>query len=172
MVERRTPTANPRIELEESLKIDRDDLDSCLVDQPGLFFHVAEQVTEAKAKADGLKLDLEETMATEDGRFRALCATNGEKVTEAGIQNYLKTLPAIQTLQRKVLDARTAADHWAALKEAYQQRSYMLKELVALHLSQFYNLGVERGTTNSRHQLGDANRERAEVARRERRERG
>lgn len=162
--------ADPRRELEDGLEIDRDALDDCLVEQPGFFYHVAEQVAAANAKRDTLELELEETVASEDGTFRALCARSDEKVTESAIKNYVRTIDRVMALQRRCLDARAAADSWASLKEAYQQRSFMLRELVALHLAQIHNLGVERGAVAARHELGDANRARSEQVRRERRQ--
>lgn len=183
MVERRRATteATPPIrttssaqavlsELENSLTIDRDDLDTCLVEQPGSFYHVAEQVASANARRDTAKLELEEVMAVEDGRFRTLLAQNEEKATEGGIANHLRTLDNIKSLQRELLAARTEADRWQALKEAFQQRSFMLRELVALHLSQIGNVRGEHGASSFRHDVGERNRERAEQVRRDRRQ--
>jgi hypothetical protein len=159
-----------RRELEASLQIDRDDLDSCLVDQPGYFYHVAEEVAQANARRDTLKLDLEEQTAVLDKEVRHNAQRDEEKITEAGIQNRLRTMPKIKELQRKYLDAKTEADSWAALKEAYQQRSFMLRELVALQLAQIHNLGVERGAVAARHEVGDRNRAATEALRRARRQ--
>jgi hypothetical protein len=162
--------ADVRAELEDSLEINRDDLDTCLVGQPGFFYHVAEQVAAANARRDTTKLELEELMAEEDGKFRAVCARSDEKVTENGIRNYVQTLDSVKQLQRELLSTRMEADKWQALKEAYQQRSFMLRELVALFLSQMHNLGVERGASSLRHELGDNNRARGEAVRREQRQ--
>lgn len=167
---RRREDEDPREELEEALKIDRDDLDSCLVDQPGYFYHVAEAVAQANAERDTIKLELEEQTAILDKEVRKNALNAEEKITEAGIQNRLRTMPKIKELQLAYLDARTEADRWAALKEAYQQRSFMLRELVALHLASFHNLSVERGAVAARHQLGEYNRQTIEASRRERRQ--
>lgn len=172
MVERRqtaaTPSSrNPKQELESNLEIDRDDLDGCLVEQPGFFYHVAEELSAANSRRDTLKLDLEELMAEEDGRFRREAANQQIKFTEATVQNFLRTLDPVKALQRDLLRASTEAANWAALKEAYLQRSFMLRELVALHLAEIHNLGVERGVTASRHMLGEAAQKEAGQARRE-----
>jgi len=168
MVQRqRSEDSDPRLELEGNLRIDQDNLDECLVEQPGFFYHVAEEVANANARRDTLKLELEELMAEEDGKLRSAAARAEEKVTEASIQNHLRTLPTVQAAQRKYLAARTQSESWAALKEAYSQRSYMLKELVALYLANMHNLGVERGAISARGQLADAARARGEDQRRE-----
>jgi len=156
-------------ELKNSLQIDRDDLDTCLVQQPGLFYHVAEQYSLAVSQRDEAKLALEEKTAELDKQVREAAVQADEKLTEAGIQNRLRTMPKIKELQRDHLELRTQADSLLALKEAYMQRSYMLKELVALQLSQFHGLAVERGSTSARHELGDRNRQRGEELRKEER---
>jgi hypothetical protein len=167
---RENSTRDNRSELEGSLQIDRDDLDSCLVEQPGYFYHVAEEVAQANARRDTLKLELEEQIAVLDKEVRQNALRDDEKMTEAGIQNRLRTMPKIKDLQRQFLNAKTEADSWAALKEAYQQRSFMLRELVALHLAHLHNLGIERGAVASRHDIGDRNRVATEALRRNRRQ--
>jgi hypothetical protein len=149
------------------LRIDPDDLDSCLVDQPGLFFHVAETFAQANSRRDAIKLELDEKTAKLDQDIRAKALKQEEKLTEAAIQARLRDMPVLQELQRDYLRARTEADTWQAMKEAFHQRSYMLRELVALQLAHLQNLGVERGTVSARHAIGDNVRQRAEALRRE-----
>jgi hypothetical protein len=155
-------------ELKNSLAIDPDNLDECLVAQPGLFYHVAEQVSIANSRRDAIKLDLEVATAECDKQVREAAAQAEEKVTEPGIQNRLRTMPRIKNLSREYLEARTKAETLLALKEAYLQRSFMLRELVALSLSQATNVGLERGATSARHNIGDRNRQRGEEERRRR----
>ena len=165
-----TDRTDTRKSLERALRIDEDDLDSNLVSQPGLFYQVAESLVAANARRDTLKLRVEEVTAELDQSIRAEAAATETKITEAGIQNQLRTLPRIKDLRQEYVDACAESERWGALKEAYHQRSYMLKELVALQLSQLYNLQVERGATSARGQLGEAARERGEAQRREQRQ--
>ncbi len=154
-------------ELEDNLRIDVDDLDNCLVSQPGLFYHVAEAVAEANSQRDLFKLELEEATAELDQQYRSQALQDPKiKVREGSIESQITIAPRIQKLQREYLAACTKAEHCAALKEAYQQRSFMLRELVAVQLAQFHNLGVERGATSARHHIGDRVREEQEQMRR------
>src|ERR1700757_192795 len=105
-----------RAELEETLRINPDALDDCLVEQPGYFYHVAEAVSEANARRDTIKLELEEVTAELDQDLRAKAAAEEEKITETSLQNRLRTMPKLKALQRKYLEARTDADRWVALK--------------------------------------------------------
>lgn len=143
--------------LEESLQIDPDDLDTCLVEQPGLFYHVADDVATANSRRDGLKLQLEETEAEIDQEIRTDALRLDFKMTEAMIKNKILTAPRVKELQRQLLEAKTNAERKQALKEAYGQRSFMLRELVAVQLAHFQNLQVERGISSHRNQLRDRN---------------
>jgi hypothetical protein len=155
--------------LEASLRIDPDDLDACLVEQPGLFYEVAESVSVANSQRDAIKLELEEAQAELDQQFRRKALEEDVKVTETMLQNQIRTTPRIKQLQRDYLESRTRADNRLALKEAYHQRSFMLRELVAVQLAHFQNLQVERGAAGARHQLGDSVRRGQEELRRARR---
>ena len=104
-----------------------------------------------------------------DQDIREQAIAQERKLTEASIQNELRTMPRIQGLRKELLEASTEADRAMALKEAYSQRSYMLRELVAIQLAEFYNLGVERGAASARRDLGTQARAREESARREKR---
>lgn len=141
--------------LEDSLQIDPDDLDTCLVEQPGLYYHVAEDVAMANSRRDGLKLELEEAEAELDQQIRNDAFRADHKVTEGFIKGKISTSPNIKDLQRKLLAAKTTAEKALALKEAYGQRSFMLRELVAVQLAHFQNLQVERGVSSHRNQLRD-----------------
>lgn len=167
MVERHRDTDN----LKSALRIAPDDLDSCLVQQPGLFYAVAEALSVATSQRDAMKLELEEAQAELDQQFRLKASDEDPKakVREGDIESQIKLSPRIKQLQRRFLESRTRVDDLAALKEAYHQRSFMLRELVAVQLAHFQNLQVERGVASSRHQLGDTVRQKQEQLRRERR---
>jgi len=152
-------TENQREEIRSKLRIDEDNMDSCLVEHSEYFFKAAEQVTLAGAKRDGLKLELEELVAVLDRDIRARNAAEDIKMSETGLSNTIKTTPRFQELQRKFMDAKKEADDWGTLKEAFQQRSYMLRELNQRQIAQMYNLSTERGTAGSRRNaVGDRNR--------------
>lgn len=162
-----------REQLLADLEIDREDLDTCLIKQPELFYHVSEAYVVTVSERDEVKLRLEEAIAELDQQIRRKAAEDDERVTEATIQQRIKAAPRIQQLQREYLSARQAADSWQALKEAFQQRSYMLRELVALHISRLrerdsYSDGAPPRTI--REALGDRNREELGKMRRARRE--
>lgn len=159
----------PLEKLKEYLQIDKHALDDCLIEQPDVYYQVSEQLVQANAERDTLKLQLEELMAKEDQAIREKVARTGEKTTEAGIQNKIRTTVSVQALQAKYMDKRREAEEWGALKEAFSQRSFMLRELVALFIAQRNQLLQEAGVGQSRAELkgvlAEQNREKARAAR-------
>lgn len=125
----------PRDKYRKELRIDRDDLDGAVIAQSELYYHVAEAHVMAAARRDAVKLDLEEAQAGADKRIRMEAAKTESKITEAALREAVRLDPLVITLERKLVDARTEADLWNALRDAFQQRSKMLPELVALYLS-------------------------------------
>lgn len=168
----RTPIrteAPERRELKRALIIDPDDLDGCLVNQPGYFFNAAEAFSAANAARDTAKLELKELMAQLDQDVRRQAVELEEKITEVALSNRIMILPNVKVANRLVLQLSKEADDLQALKEAYVQRSYALKDLTAREIAQMNNLGVERGSTGQRRDVGDRVRDRQEQARRDRR---
>ena len=152
-------TLNEREEIRSKLRIDEDDMDRCLVEHSEYFHKAAEQATEATAARDGLKLALEELTAKLDREIRERNAAEDIKMSETGLSNTIKTTPRFQEAQRKYMGAVKVAADWGVLKEAFQQRSYMLRELNQRQIAQMYNLSTERGTAGSRRNaVGDRNR--------------
>lgn len=143
------------------LTIDKLDLDSCLVEQPETYWHVSHAVANAIAVRDAAKLDLEEIQAEEDKKLRDAASRSEEKITEAALQQKLRLVKRVQDAQRKFLDTRKEADEWLALKEAFSQRSFMLRELVAITIAQRHDHAMEGGSGQSRAKLADSNRQEA-----------
>lgn len=131
--------------LRGSLAIDRDAIGECLIEQPQLYYDVASGHAESAARRDALKLETEEAQAGVDQRIRADAAGRGDKITEAAIQQQLRLDISVADLARRGLAAREETDRWAALKEAYQQRSFMLRELVALRVSERGDIAQAHG---------------------------
>ena len=131
--------------LRDSLVIDRDGLGECLIEQPQLYYDVASAHVESVARRDALKLDVEEVQAKVDKRIRDEAATKDTKITEASIQQTLRLDPKVADMARKSLAAREESDRLAALKDAYQQRSFMLRELVALRISERGDIALANG---------------------------
>jgi hypothetical protein len=150
----------------KSLVIDKDDLDTCLVQQPELFDHVAEAHSMAVAERDATKLALEEAEAWGSQQIREEYAEAKIKTTEGDIKEKLITDKKLGALRRTLLQQKAEVDRWAALKESYQQRSYMLKELAPMKLARMFSSGSV--STSSRDMADAFTRKELDAARAQR----
>lgn len=153
-----------RAEARRHLVIDKDDLSECLIRQPESYYHVADAHAMMVAERDSAKLDLEEAEAAEAKKIRALAAANDEKLTEAGLRQELTLSARLQGLNNKLLELSAEVNAWAAMRDAFQQRSYMLRELVGMYLTRISGSG-----TGMVSDLSDRNRAAAGEERRRRR---
>lgn len=153
----------------EMLLIDQEDLEGCLVSQVQTFWDIASKHVEAQAHRDGLKLKIEELHAALDQQFRAEAATKDGKTTEAGLAQRIKDDADMRGLRDDHLAASRTSDEWSAMKEAFYQRGYMLRELVQLALKKMAIEGdiqsTERSSNALREKQADKVVERVKAAR-------
>lgn len=126
------------VELQQHLAIDKTALDDEVIRQPVLFYMVSEQLTDAIAARDTAKEELAATDAELDHKWRKQLSKTHPKVTEGLITSHITTSPDHEKAFLNYLDAKTKADKLLALKEAFQQRSYMLRDLVSLYSANYY----------------------------------
>ncbi len=143
------------------LAIDRNDLDSCCEKQPELFYHVAEELAQAVASKDATKLKLEELEATTAKRLRQAATDNDEKITEVLLKQRLTIQSDVKALQQELLAAQERVGTWMALRDAFTQRSFMLRELVPMYLARLSSSSV----SGARYDIAETNRVRANAER-------
>lgn len=150
-------------DLEDALRFDKNHMDDALIEQPDLFYHVSREYASAISERDGLKLEIGELGAELDKSIRDGAIRAQEKTTETGIQKQIDTTPAMIDLRRRHLGAAHQADRWLALKEAYQQRAYALKDLAGLWVAGYFtssSAGAARSEATTR-QADEIRRERS-----------
>lgn len=156
-------------DLQDGLRIDRDDLDSCLIEQPDRYWRVAEAHVRARAALDAAKLAIEELTARLDHAIRRDAEQAEKKITEAAIQREIQLNPDYHSQRQGVLRLTAEVDELQALKEAYQQRSFMLRELVSLTIAERGDQAGARGSYEARARRADeAQTARGAALRRER----
>jgi hypothetical protein len=136
-------------QLEEKLQINEHALDVALREHPDLFYQVASQLALSISKRDADKQALGEAEASVAMELRAKAARLDEKVTENSIAAQVKSDKRIVEANEAYLNAHFEAAKWAALKEAYESRSYALSKLVDLFIANYYssNEGSKTGAT-------------------------
>lgn len=154
-------------DLQAQLAINKSELDDEVIRQPVLFYTISEQLTDAIAERDAAKEELAATDADLDGQWRKkLAATKGTaRVTEKQVENHVLTSAAHEKAFDDYLKAKTRADKLLALKEAFQQRSYMLRDLVSLYSANYYEVSAIKPTQAQEASHYSANRARMSNAR-------
>jgi hypothetical protein len=126
------------IDLEEFrgyLAIDKHALDKELMQQSQLFFTVAEELVQATSKRDTRKEALAVVDARLDRKFRDM--TSG-KATETAIKSMVLLDKEHLDAMALYLELKLEADKLTALKEAFQQRNYAIRDLCQLFVSQYF----------------------------------
>ena len=138
-------------EAEAALFVNKNLLDDELTTQPEVYYRVAEAASRAAARRDSLKYDLELMVAEVDAKVRDELADEAEadqdskrkkrkNPTEIEIANLVKLAPKVEKAHRAYMDARLQAAEWEALTTAFGQRSYVLKDLTALYVANYYQV--------------------------------
>jgi predicted nucleic acid-binding Zn-ribbon protein len=148
-------------EFRQYLKIDKSSLDDEVVQQPSLFYEVSESCAEASAERDALKEQLAVVDADLDKKIRS----KNEKGTEAQIKNQIQAHPDHQKAFAEWLDAKLLADKLTALKDAFKDRSFMIRELGSLFVSNYFEEGAVRTTAAQNHDVYALRRARLAAAR-------
>lgn len=124
--------------LEAALRIDKNSLDRVLISQPELFYKAGSGFIRAGVHKDDAKTALQTLNAELDIKFRNQAAQAGEKLTDTACGNRILATEAMQEAKGDLAAAQREADQWELLKEAFKQRSYVIKDLVALYTANYY----------------------------------
>jgi hypothetical protein len=141
-----------------------------LVEQADIFYRVSKQFALAVSLRDQKKLERDEAIAQADDYLRRKADTAGTKVTEEGLKKAIQLDKEVSELLREVISLNTQVERWSALKEAFIQRSYAVKDMVALYSAGYWTTASMAATGNdSMNARADRLREKAGELRRERR---
>lgn len=155
----------PLAELQQHLAIDKAVLDDEVIRQPMLFYTISEALTDAFALRDGAKEELASVDAEMDSVWRKKLSKTDARVTEKLVQNCVQCSSEHEKAFEAYLQAKTYADKLLALKEAFQQRSYMLRDLVSLYSANYYEVSSIKPTQATEASHYNANRARMSNAR-------
>ena len=126
-------------EIEAALLIDKHDLDTELLSQADLFYRVAQEYTKAVSIKDEAYELMKETDANLNLSIREAAEQAQEKITEAKISATVLSHDQHSQIFSKWLNAKEESDKLGHLKEAFIQRSYMLRDLAQLYIAGYYS---------------------------------
>lgn len=146
------------------LKIDSRDMESLLSDQAEQHGEICRQYVISKSKRDRLELEMQQEFDRLCGVMRRrLKKSEGKAVTETAVKQAVNALDSYQELQDEWLDLKEETRHWDLLREPSKQRSFMIGDLVELHIN-----GMLAKRESSKAEPYDSKRERSAERRRNR----
>jgi hypothetical protein len=145
-------------DLETSLAIDEHALEEALRDQPETFYKVSKALALVVSRRDAAKQALADAEATADLEIRddareeevraaresvrakdkSAAAPSKVKLTEGEVRARVMLTPGVLAARDRLTALSEEAGKLSALKEAFQQRSYALKDLTALYIANYY----------------------------------
>jgi len=128
----------PFKEFEGYLKIDRDNLDDALLTQADIFYKISNEYALAVSRRDQAYDDIKSTDANLNLELREQFEKAGEKFTEAKLTAAVLAHREHDEATNKHRVEKQRADLLGALKEAFSQKSYMLKELTQLYIAGYF----------------------------------
>lgn len=157
---KRTQLADDRVtaetisieQLEKGLLIDEHALDDELIRHPHLFYLVSKRLTLLVSRRDAKKQELAEVEARVDGDIRETAQKHKDKMTDTAVKQLVKLDDDVVKTTKELLELNRQVGVWTALKEAFQARSYVLKDLVNLYVANYYG---SDGVSGSRNALRD-----------------
>lgn len=160
-----------RLSIEEAqrgLRIDRHSIDEAILEQSVLFYDVSNNLVLAKEEKDRLKDEMESLGAEISNDKREEFQDDKIKFTEHALKeevaldkNYIKS-------KKRYNQSYSDLRKWEAMKEAYMQRSYMLKELARLWSANYYGDTSLSGGNDVKEFAATSNRKKLSVDRKNR----
>lgn len=164
-------------DLEALLAIDENGLEEALRDQPTLFYRISKAYALEVSRRDAAKQALADAEARADLDIRDEAredeATARRNKDESKIKLTESEVKARVALDGNVVRARDALAsrsetlaRLTALREAYQQRSYALKDLASLYIANYYTASEHTAGRTIRDRQAEDNRRAMDAARR------
>ena len=125
-------------EMEKWLKIDRENLDEEVMRQPELFYRVSAELASAISDRDGAKDLMNRTEARIKEDIREEWRKEEKKFTVTEVDDAASRHPKFKSRQEEYRAASQRVELVSAMKEAFQQRSYMLRELSSLWVNNYF----------------------------------
>lgn len=146
------------------LKIDSRDMESLLSDQAEQHGEICKQYVIHKSRRDRLEMEMEDEMARLAPKMRRKLASSQDKPpTDFQVKLAVNSLVGMQEMREEWLDLKEETRHWDLLREPSKQRSFMIGDLVELHINGM--LAKRESSTNEPY---DSKRERSAERRRNR----
>lgn len=152
-------------ELRSLLEIDKHSLDDEIVRQPQTFFKISEASVKATAHRDFCKEEIKRVDADLAAAHRRKIEKSGARATDSAVSSAVAADPKHQKAVDRYIKANQRAELLNALREAFSQRSYMLRDLSTLFVANYFEKTSVTDNSTVRGAKADANMDRMAEAR-------
>lgn len=129
-------------EARKNLIININDLSTVCQTQPSIYWEVSMEAVKAMSIRDKAKNDLDNTWS----ELYVSLKTEGGKLSDPTVKASVEIEKRYIDAEKVYLSRKREAEEWNAMKEAYQQRANMIKELCGLYVSgSFGEISVKGG---------------------------
>lgn len=133
-------------QFEDALRIEKTELDQCIEEQAVIFNEVAQACSTAVSMRDGAKKAMEEKFAEIALSIRRTWDEKADgRLTEEGLRQRVLTSRGYKEAQRVYWSAKETSDKWETLKDAWQQRGFMLRLETELYVAGYFAEFVTKG---------------------------
>jgi len=141
--------------LQSGLLVDKNALDEALENQPDLFHRVSRRLEMLISLRDEAKQKLQETEAEADIDIREEARASDKKITEREIESLRKVDSEVVIASKKYLTLSRLVGQFKAMKEAYEQRSFALNNMVNLYGANYYS-DISGSESSKKYRRADA----------------
>lgn len=132
-------------ECSSSVRFDKNDLDTAILHHSELVFVIGEAVARHTSIRDEAKKRMEESYAENSLAIREQCVEEGRKVTEDTIKQLTLLDPTYKQDCNTYLKAKWECEVWTALKEAFNTRGYMIRDIGELWKASYFSIESVKG---------------------------
>lgn len=119
------------------LIINEDDIDGTVRSQPSKYYEAGELHAESVAMRDTVKNQIQTTRSELYIEIRETIESGGKKITEANLAAMVDTDKGMLDLSSILVQANLLVGKVSALKDAFSQRSFAIRDIVALTIHNF-----------------------------------
>lgn len=127
-------------EFRSKLRVDKFNLDREVMEQPEMFYHVCEGHQEALSKQAELASEVKQAEAAAGIKAREDLKDAKNKPTDTQIAAIVTSDERVIMARDLLLRANADVANWANMKEAYMQKSFMLKEASRLYEANYFQV--------------------------------
>jgi hypothetical protein len=124
-------------EYQRLLEVDTDNLDSEVARLPSVFYTVCDKLAEVTERRDRARDTLNQVNAAVADELRTEAERRGDRVVERRIESEIQINEKYRRAREAYLAACADEQRWSALRDAFLQKSYMLRLTVELELQRF-----------------------------------